>query len=159
MASIVYIMPGLEGLAIAASVLQIADLAATLSLKLFEFSRKTRNVDKSVEFVSKDIKSTGIVLHQLAIELSKDEARTICSRTAIDKTEELINECRQVFHELDQTLDAEASSGKAGWSFKRKLKFSFLEPHIELLRSNLDRLRSSLMLMVGTLTFASQMKK
>jgi hypothetical protein len=152
-------MSGLESLAIAASVLQIADLAANLSLKLFEFSRKTSNADKSVEFVSKDIKSTGIVLHQLAIELSKDEARAICSRMAIDKTEELINSCREVFHELEQILDAEASSDKTVWSLKRRLKFSFLEPHIELLRSNLDRLRSSLTLMVSTLTFASQMKK
>jgi hypothetical protein len=152
-------MSGLEGLAIAASVLQIADLAANLSLKLFEFSRKTRHADKSVELVSKDIKSTGIVLHQLAIELSKDEARAICSQIAINKTEELVNDCRQVFHELDQTLDAEASSSKTVWSLKRKIKYSFLEPHIELLRGNLDHLRSSLMLMVSTLTFAGQMKQ
>jgi hypothetical protein len=152
-------MSNLEVIGIAASVLQIAELAARLSQRLFEFSRRTRHADKSIEFVSKDIKSTGVVLHQLGIELSRDEARAICSRTAIDKTDEFINDCLEVFLELDQSLDAETSSEEAIWNWKRKLKFAFREPRLELLMSDLDRLRSSLMLMLGTLTFAGQMKK
>ena len=152
-------MSRLEVIGIAASVLQIAEVAARLSQRLFEFSRRTRHADKSIEFMSKDIKSTGVVLRQLGIELSKDEACAICSRTAIDKTDELINDCLEVFLELDESLDTEASSEGAPWNWNRKLKFLFREPHFELLRSNLDRLRSSLMLMLGALAFAGQIKR
>ena len=69
-------MFGIELLGIAASVLQVADLGAKLSVKLFAFSHKIKNANKSIETTSKDIAATGAVFQQLGNELTKMRVRS-----------------------------------------------------------------------------------
>jgi hypothetical protein len=52
-------MSGIEILSIVASVILMADWGAKLSVKLFAFSRKIKNANRSIESISKDMATTG----------------------------------------------------------------------------------------------------
>ncbi|KAJ9602070.1 hypothetical protein H2200_013430 [Cladophialophora chaetospira] len=152
-------MSGIEILGIAASVIQIADLGARLSVKLFVFSRKIKSADKSIESISQDIAVTGAILQQLGDEISKDENADLITKEALKTTEGLISGCQKVFTELDSELDGRVSKNVSvvvGW--KNRVKFALLEAQIDLLRSNLERLKSSLLLILNVLTFAVQVR-
>lgn len=155
-------MSGIEILGIAASVLQIADLGGKLSVKLFTFSRKIKNAHKSIDDISQDIAATGAVLQQLSFELQKDQQLRLCSQEAVSTTKKLVQECNKIFIELNNALDGGKSQTQGsrlvlGW--KDRLKFSFLEPQVDLLRSNLERLKGSLAVMLNVMIFAEQMRK
>jgi hypothetical protein len=155
-------MSGIEILGIAASVVQIADLGGKLSVKLFTFSRKIKNADKSIDRVSQDIAATGAILQQLGSELQKDEQLRLCSQEAVSTARNLVDECNKIFVDLNSALDGGKSQTQGsrlvlGW--KDRLKFPFLEPQIELLRSNLERLKSSLVVMLNVMIFAEQLRK
>lgn len=155
-------MSGIEILGIAASVLQIADLGGRLSVKLFTFSRKIKNAHKSIDSISQDIAATGAILHQLGSELKKDEQLRLCSPEAVSTAKELVQECNRIFVELNTALDGGKSQTQGGrliLGWKDRLKFSFLEPQIDLLRSNLERLKSSLAVMLNVMIFAEQLRK
>lgn len=152
-------MSGLEILGVPASVVQIADLGARLSVKLFVFSRKIKSADKSIDTISQDIAATGAVLQQFGKELSKDENAQLCSKEAISTTQSLVDGCRKVFAELDDALDGRVSNNSVVTSWRQRLKFPFLEAQIELLRSNLERLKSSLLVLLNVLIFAAQVKR
>lgn len=156
-------MSGIEILGIAASVVQIAELGGKLSVKLFTFSRKIKNADRSIDSISRDIAATGAVLQQLGHELKNDEELRLCSSEAVCTARGLVDDCNRVFLELDDALGGKGPKTSThrlvvlGW--KDRIKYPFLEAHIELLRSNLERLKSSLLVMLNVLIFAEQLRK
>ena len=155
-------MSGIEILGIAASVLQIADLGGKLSVKLFTFARKIKNADRSIDRISQDIAATGAILHQLGSELKRDEQLRLCSQEAVSTARNLVDECNKIFVDLNKALDGSKSQTQGcklvlGW--KDRLKYPFLEPQIDLLRSNLERLKSSLVVMLNVMIFAEQLRK
>jgi hypothetical protein len=152
-------MSGIEILSIAASVLQIADLGGKLSVKLFTFSRKIKHADQSINNISQDIAATGAVLQQLGNELRRDERLRLCSDEAVSTAQGLVNSCNKIFSEMNRALDGRPSDNKLVIGWKQRLSYPFLEPQIELLRSNLERLKSSLLVMLNVLIFAEQLRK
>ena len=150
-------MSGLETLGIAANVVQIADLGARLSVTLFAFSRKVKNANRAIEAISKDIAATGAVLQELGTQLSKDENARLCSDSAVVTARELVTDCQRLFQDIDRAIEPTKPGHKANWL--QRAKFPFLELHVESLRCNLERLKTSLMLMLNTLVLVGQMKK
>ncbi len=149
-------MSGIEIIGLVASVVQIADLGAQLSVKLFVFSRKIKSADKSIQTVSQDIAATGAVLQQLSNELSKDKSAEIVTKEALKTTQDLIASCQNVFTDIDAALDGRISNNSLVTGWRQRFKFSLVESQVELLRSNLERLKSSLLLMLNVLSFAIQ---
>jgi hypothetical protein len=152
-------MSGLEIVGIAASVLQIAELGGRLSVKLFTFGRKIKNADKNIDSISQDIAATGAVLQELGNTLKKDDQTRLCSDEAVATARMLVAGCHKVFTELNDTLDGSGSGSKLVLGWKQRLKYTFLEPQIDLLRTNLERLKSSLLVILNVLVFAEQIKK
>src|ERR1700712_1210803 len=129
-------MSGIEILGIAASVLQLADVGAKLSVKLFVFSRKIKSADKSINRISQDIAATGAVLQQLGKEISKDEHLQLCSNEAMSTAQRLVGDCNKAFSELDDALDGRLTKNTVVMGWKQRLKYPYMEAQIELLRSN-----------------------
>jgi len=97
-------MSGIEILGIAASVISVTDLGGRLSVKLFTFARKIKNADKSIS-ISRDIAATGAVLHQLGNELKRSDQTRLRSKGLVLTAQTLVNECNNIFAELDEALD------------------------------------------------------
>lgn len=155
-------MSGLEIIGLAASVIQIADIGSRLSVKVFTFTRKVKNANKSIEALSQDIASTGAVLKQLGETLNGNDGLRVCSQEAIETARRLVEDTNQVFAELERLVDGEDKSGsklKQAIGFKQRLKFPFFEPQIERVQSNLERLKSSLLVILNVLIFAEQLRK
>lgn len=154
-------LTGVDILSIVAGVIQIADIGARLSVKLSSFARKVKSADLAIRDVSQDVALTCSVLRELGHELQKDEEAKLCSNEAMTTARNVIDQCTKVFTDLDDTLDKNQPVPKEAAAFKKwaqRLKYPFIEPHVDLLRTNLERLKSTLLLMLNVIMYAGQLR-
>ena len=157
---------------IIASVVQIADVGLRLSIKLYTFGEIVASADRSVISISKDVSLTSGVLKELGQILDKDKETGTFSETAVQTADGVVKECLEVFKEMDNiivkrlpSLGAAGKGGGQGERVKRatvmleRLKWGYLQPKLELLRSNLDSLKSTLLLMLNVITYARQVSE
>lgn len=105
------------------------------------------------------------VLRELGDNLKKDERSKLCGEGAVRTTEGVVRECQRVFEELEGFIDG----NRAGDEEKEKkglmkrigrgVRFTVAESQMELLRSNLERLKSTLLLMLNVITYAGQLRR
>lgn len=103
-------------------------------------------------------------MKQLGDAVSADEeagpANRLCSQGLIDAASKLVEECKDLFKEIDLSMSGSGKNGnKVVLGFRQKLKWSYLGPCVELLRMNLERLKSSLAIMLNVLIYAEQRGK
>ena len=152
-----------------ASVVQIADVGLRLSIKLYTFGEIVASADRSVISISKDVSLTSGVLKELGQILDKDKETRTFSENAVQTADGVVKECLEVFQEMENMLVKKmpglATGDRDGKGVERakramvmleRLKWGFLQPKLELLRSNLDRLKSTLLLMLNVITYARQ---
>ena len=161
-----------------ASVVQIADTGIKLSITLYSFAETVLTADKSIREIAGDVSLTSSVLEELGRNLKKDQKSRLCSENAVKTAEGIVTECAAIFNEIDGTLqtilekikpgvDPRSGNGKDGAHGGRKmavaalerLKWPFLQPKMQLLRSNLDRLKSTLVLMLNVITYARKVSE
>lgn len=157
-------------LGIIASVVQIADTGLRLSIKLYTFGEIVATADKSVISISKDVSLTSSVLKELGSLLENDAESRIFSKNAVQTADTVVKECLEVFQEMESILVKKLPSlsgqddicgGGGGKKSKaatllERMKWGYLQPKLQLLRSNLDRLKSTLLLMLNVITYARQ---
>jgi hypothetical protein len=144
---------------VASSVLEISDLAAKVSVRLFALSRKIKDAIKPIEALSKDIASTGAVLHQLGRQLKKDEEVHVGSPNLVTSVDDLVEECSNIFDSIDKALDGNNTGSKAILGLKHYVHFTSVEPQMNVLETNLERLKTPLALMLNVLIYAEQLKR
>ena len=150
-------------LGIIASVLQIADVGLRLSIKLYTFGEIVASADRSVISISKDVSLTSSVLKELGQILDKDGKVHLLSENAVDTADTVVKECLEVFQEMESILvkklrNLSTQAGKIARPvlLLERLRWSYLQPKLQLLRGNLDRLKSTLLLMLNVITYARQ---
>ena len=88
----------------------------------------------------------------------------MASENAMQTADKVVKECLEVFEEIETTLVKKMPSLRVKSSEKRpkavvllqRVKWTYLQPKLQLLRSNLDRLKSTLLLMLNVITYARQ---
>lgn len=150
--------------ALAASVIQIASVGVKLSTTLYAFAETVSAAEKTLKHIADDVSLTSAVLKQLGRNLEWDNQRGIASHNAIKTAEEVMHECLEVFNDIEATLEKavkKAESGKYGMGKAAfaKLRWPLLQPKMELLRSNLERHKTTLILMLNVLTYAAKLKQ
>lgn len=160
-------------LSIIAAVAQIADVGLRLSIKLYTFGEIVATADRAVISISKDVSLTSGVLKELGQILEKDRKSRTFSENAIQTADGVVKECLEVFQEMDSILvkklpslgagrrneETRAERPKRAMVLLEKLKWGYLQPKLQLLRSNLDRLKSTLLLMLNVITYARQVSE
>ena len=151
-------------LGLIAAVVQVADVGCRLSVKLYTFGHVIASADDSIVFISKDISHTCSILKTLGDSLEKDRKTKLYSQSAVKTAETIVKECLEIFHDMDGTLlkkinriGLDGSSSRVAVVALERLKWPFLKPKIVLLWSNLDRLKSSLQLLLSVFIYARQM--
>ena len=147
---------------IVASIVQIADVGLRLSLRLYTFGEVVSAADKSVISISKDVSLTSSVLKELGRVLEKDQQSRICSDNAVQTADGIVKECLSVFEEMEKVLvkklphlgPRDGERTKRATMLLERLKWPYLQPKLELMRSNLERLKSTLNLMLNVITLA-----
>ena len=118
---------------------------------------ESENADRK-SYTAKDVALTSAVLNELSENLKDDKQNGIASDNAIKTADEVVHECSMVFREINTALEKGTGKGNAKRSLGR-LKWPFLQPRMELLRSNLERLKSTLILMLHVLAYAIRRKQ
>ena len=151
-------------LGVAASIIQIADTGLRLSIKLYTFGEAISTADRSVISISKDVSLTSSVLKELGQVLEDDKKSKTCSQNAVQTADGIVKECLGVFEEMENVLvkklphlrPPSGEKSRRAKTLLEKLKWPYLQPKLELMRSNLERLKSTLNLMLNVITLAKQ---
>jgi hypothetical protein len=146
-----------------ASILQIAGSGLKLSISLYAFAETVSGADKEIKHIAKDVSLTSAVLKELGTSLADDKQGMVASDNAIKTALEVVAKCSEVFHDIETTLQkgtTKAGGDKHGIGrlHLEKFKWPFLQPKMELLRSNLESLKSTLTLMLNVLSYAHKVK-
>jgi hypothetical protein len=154
------IMSGLEALGVAASVIQVADLGTKLSVKLFSFYRQFKNADESFQLLSNEVALTSAILRELGDNLKDEKLSKLCSDEAFQILERVLDQCRDVLKQIERLVGTNAQSSKT--RVKQaigKVRLVLLEPSLNPLKSNLERLKSTMLLLLNVIMFAGQVRK
>jgi hypothetical protein len=135
-----------------ASVVQVAGAGLKLSQTLYQYADSVSSADRRIKDIAKEVQLTSFVIRELGDVFESDQSSAVLSKNAIKTAGETINECSTVFTELDLALNKTRRNTTFG-----KFKFPFREPKIELLRSHIDKLKSTLQLLMQVLTHAHQL--
>ena len=91
------------------------------------------------------------MLQQLGSSLENDEYAKLCKVETLTTTQTIAEECRRSFKEIDEIIGKYIESGKL--RLVDRLKWPYIEKKVNLLRANLDRLKSTLILMLEVLKY------
>jgi hypothetical protein len=89
--------------------------------------------------------------------LEEDEFVRLCRTETLTTTKDIADECKTALEELDTVIGKYIESGRL--KLKDRLKWPFIDKRVMLLRVNLDRLKSTLMLMLEVLKYARSIAK
>ncbi|KAK6811721.1 hypothetical protein RU639_012575 [Aspergillus parasiticus] len=153
-------MSGLEVLGIAASILQVVELGTHLSIKLYTFCRRLKDTDQRIQSLSSDVALTCNVLRQLGDSLQQDEDAKLYSMEAFATAQQVLGECRKVFQRIGDAVDYPDQKATKGLLQRaaRKVGFLCIEEDLEVLRVNLERLKSTMLLMLNVIMYAGQLR-
>lgn len=143
-------------LGLVASALQVADIGIRLSCKIVSLGVAVGNTKHFITLISKDLSHTSSILRELGQSLELDRSRGSCSENLYATVAVIVKDCRDLFQEMDEALTTRLSrfeSNNAAAStmtdsfdaFNR----SFLQPKMELLDADLERLKSTLLLVLN----------
>lgn len=139
------------------SVIGIARAGAKFTVTLYTFAETVNSADKSIRDVARDVSITSTVLSQLASVMDQDKKAKITKDDAIKTVDVAVRGCSDVFKEIDTALEKSISNinaGKAKAALEKMKWAASNEPKMGLLRSNLERMKSSVLLLLSVLSYA-----
>jgi hypothetical protein len=153
-------MSGLEALGVAASVIQVADLGTKLSVKLFSFYRQVKNANQSIQSLSSEIALTSAILRELGESLKTEESWKLCSDEAFRTLKHVLDQCRSVLGQIQGVINHTKQSGKSRLQhITEKFRLVMLEPSLDPLKSNLERLKSTMLLLLNVIMYAGLIRR
>ncbi|KAJ5482550.1 hypothetical protein N7475_001362 [Penicillium sp. IBT 31633x] len=154
-------MSGLEIVGVVASTLQIAEIGMKLSVKLCSFYRQMKDADHSAQRLANDVSLTCSILSQLGKALEQDKETKLCSQQAFLTAQEVLGECEKIIKQVEETIEKkDPSSGRNKWERgTRKLTIVLLGPDLDILKSHLDRLKSTMLLMLNVIMYAREINR
>lgn len=147
-------MSGLEAL------IQVAEFGTKLSVKLFFFYRELKGANESIQNLSSDVTITSAILRELGEGLKEGEHAKLCSKTAFDILKDVLNQCEEVLEQIrDMTKYSDSSAKTRLQQITESFRHVLLEPSVDPLKTNLKRLKSTMLLLLNVITYAGQVRR
>jgi hypothetical protein len=142
-----------------ASIISVASAGAKTSLCLYQFADAVGSAGKGIRGVATEISLFCSVLKQLDSTLRRARSARY-SLSALMAADEILSECQRVFAEIrvivDHLQQDDLASGQPTISLVSKVKWAFKRPRVLVLRSTLESMKITLLLMLTTLDFAQK---
>ncbi|CAG7983871.1 unnamed protein product [Penicillium nalgiovense] len=152
-------MSGLEIIGVAASIIQVADLGTSLSVKLFSFYRRVKNANETIQLLSNEVALISAILRELGESLKGQEASKLCSDEAFQTLKCVLQQCRDVLRQIEKVVCMNEQSGKSRLQqVSGKFKLVLLEPSLDPLKTDLERLKSTMLLLLNVIMFAGKVR-
>jgi hypothetical protein len=135
---------------VTSDVLQVAGAGLKLSQTLYQYADGVATADRRIKDIAKEIQLTSFVIEELGDIFKQDETSKLMSENAVKTANETMKECSSVFAEIDATLK------KSKKNTLGRLMLPFRDSKIELLRTHIDKLKSTLLLLMQVLSHAHQ---
>ncbi|PPJ60459.1 hypothetical protein CBER1_07355 [Cercospora berteroae] len=146
----------------AASVIQVAEAGFSLATTLYNYSKSVKSAEKDIKKIARDVNLTAKVLQRTHEQLKADVSGKSCTNEAIHDLEEVLEGCREAFQEVDDALTKSTRVGADGnftISMTEKLKWPLRSSKLEVLRANLEKLKSTLLLMLSVLAYGTRVSQ
>lgn len=138
-------------LSLVASIIQVAAFGLSVSRTLHDYGSSVIGAEKRLKGLDKDIDFTSRIISQLGSRLKDPEVQALVSEDTIRLIQEGVAECDAIFQAMQDVIEKIRSSG----SMARWIIY-FRDSKIELLRSNLDRIKANLNLVMGVMIHGTQ---
>ena len=120
--------------------------------------------NQDVQFVAKDITLFSAVLKDLGKTLERGQDLNLYRDAAYESSRLIVKECEEVFGEINDIVKGSSKAGSiqdVNISISRVDKFMwvFRKSRVQLLRSNLESLKSTILLQVAVLSYADKVSR
>jgi hypothetical protein len=140
-----------EALGLAASIVSVSAFGLRLSRTLHDYGVSVVGAEKRMRGLDKDIDFTCRVIAELGTLLQDPRIQELVSEQSINLARDAVAECDAVFQAMEDVVNNIRKNGMG------KFKLYFRESKIELLRSNLDRMKGNLQLLMQVIIHATQL--
>lgn len=150
-----------DGLSIAASAIQLADSGFKLYGALSQYIKDYVDANKHVRRLADEVRTTSWALQQLGAVLKEDDDIKLCKPEAISETEAALSGCQTAFDEVSdiikEFIPTSISSLKDGIPGSKRWKWPLKKAKVQLLLAQLERLKTTLLLVFKVLSYASKL--
>jgi len=145
-----------------ASVLQIAQFGAQLSLTLYNVAQTIKSANQDVKRIAKEIALFAQVLKDLGLALERGQGSKLYRGDAYETSRMIVEECEGVFKEIEEILFKKTTNESRSFATSNSIPkaerflWIFRKSRVQLLRSNLESLKSTISLKLAVLTYADK---
>jgi uncharacterized protein (UPF0335 family) len=152
-----------EIVGLAASIIQIAGAGTKLSTTLYTFVSSAARADHEITDIAGDVEITANALDSVGRVFSDETSQSVVSVKAVQDARNLITRCEAVFEEIRELMEKRRKVGKdgkkGGLTAFGKFAWPLKEQRVQLLRSRLESLKNSLILLFHVLQLANGQAK
>lgn len=146
-----------EPLSIASGALQVAGAGYQLAKTLFSCAKSIKHADLEITVVAIEVKLTSTVLESLADLLFDADTRELVSEGLQTDARAVMDGCKGAFEALNRALESALGSRKSSRiSLFARARWPLRKSEMAGLQSNLERLKTTLMLMLEVLSLVSK---
>ncbi|KAK5111550.1 hypothetical protein LTR62_004846 [Meristemomyces frigidus] len=142
----------------AASAIQVADAGFKLYGALSNYIRDYVHANKNARHLADEVRTTSWALQQLGALLQQDEEAKLCKPEVITETDAALKGCQSAFDEVRLILDEFMPDNEVGIvGSRQRLKWPLKKDKVVLLLAQLERLKTTLLLVFKVLSYASRL--
>ena len=146
-----------EPFSIATGAIQVAGAGLQLTKSLYEYVDTVKGANKQFKAIAVEVRLTSSVLEHLGELLQDHAGQSVCAQSILVDAKATLRGCENAFHEVDDTFKRFVNSqvaGSRGSSVAGRLSWPFKKGRLEALQANLERLKTTLLLMLSVLGYA-----
>ncbi|CZT15071.1 uncharacterized protein RCC_12286 [Ramularia collo-cygni] len=142
----------------AASVVQVAEAGLSLATTLYTYAQSVKGAEEDIKRVARDVKLLAKVLQQLHQQIQGNGRVQTCTEEAVHDLEEVLVGCKEAFGEVNEVF-IKSHSGRSTLSMTDKLKWPLRSNKLAALRANLEKLNTTLLLILSVLAYGTRMSQ
>lgn len=154
-------MPELEVIRVLASITQVTDRGTKLSVKLCSFYCSVKSTDQSLQCLSSDVSLTCCILKELSKTLEQDDK--LCSEQALSTARDVFDKCNSIFEQIENAIDEQNHGSEKNCLIRTPKKSSYVSystcADLEMLKVNLEKLKSTTLLILNIIIYGRQIRQ
>jgi hypothetical protein len=146
-----------EPFSIATGALQVASAGIALAKTLHDYLESVKSAHKHIKAIAIEVGLTSSVLEHLGKLLEEHETEKLCSKNIVTDAKAAFSGCEDAFREVDEAIKVlvkPPTNGTKNVSLSASLFWPFKKGKLEALQANLERLKTTLLLMLSVLGYA-----
>ncbi|PWY90372.1 hypothetical protein BO94DRAFT_623167 [Aspergillus sclerotioniger CBS 115572] len=140
-----------ELIGLISSIIGIAGAGLTLAQKLHDYGDGVSGSSRRAQQIASYVRTTAICIEEVGSVLEEERVsdRVIVSRNALDTVRDIVGQCDGLFEQIEAALRSTGSGNGMG-----RLLFPFRESRVVLMQSDLERLKTTLQLLMQVVVYA-----